>query len=100
VLVVDADGRPVSTCVRSVTKNPTRNARPFAAVENVVAHEDYRGQGYGRQVLEAALDRAGARDCEKVMLLTGTDREWKLAFYEECGFDREDKTGFVRYLSD
>jgi len=35
-----------------------------------------------------------------VILLTGTDREWKLAFYEECGFDREDKTGFVRYLSD
>jgi hypothetical protein len=35
-----------------------------------------------------------------VILLTRRDREWELAFHEECGFDREDKTGFVRYLSD
>lgn len=98
VLVLEHDDGLVATCVLSVTPNLTRNARPFAVVENVVTRGSYRGAGYGSQVLEAAVDRAADRDCYKVMLLTGTDADWKLEFYENCGFDRDDKTGFVRYL--
>lgn len=99
ILVVDHDGRLVATCVLSVTKNLTRNARPFAVLENVVTHEVYRGRGYGKRVVQAAIDRAAERGCYKVMLLSGAERDWKLEFYEECGFDRHDKTGFVRYLA-
>jgi len=98
VLVLEHDDHLVATCVLAVVPNLTRGARPFAVIENVVTHEDYRGQGFGKRVVRAALDRAEARDCYKVMLLAGTDREWKLDFYEDCGFDREDKTGFVKYL--
>lgn len=99
VVVVEHDDRLVSTCLLSITPNLTRNARPFAVVENVVTHEEYRGKGFGKRCLRAAVELAEDRGCYKVMLLTGTDREWKLEFYEDCGFDRADKTGFVRYLS-
>jgi len=100
VVVVEHDDRLVSSCVLSVTPNLTRNARPFAVIENVVTHEEFRGEGFGKLCVEAAVDRAEARDCYKVMLLTGTEAEWKLQFYESCGFDREAKTGFVRDLRD
>jgi len=32
------------------------------------------------------------------MLMTGTEQEWKLEFYEDCGFDRDRKTGFEMCL--
>ncbi|MFB6074855.1 MAG: GNAT family N-acetyltransferase [Haloarculaceae archaeon] len=98
VVVVEHGDRPVATCVLSVTPNLTRGARPWAVIENVVTHEAHRGEGFGSLCLEGAVEMARERDCYKVMLLTGTDREWKRRFYETCGFDREAKTGFVKDL--
>ncbi len=95
IVVVEHEGQLVATCLLSVTRNLTRGARPFALVENVVTHEDFRGEGFGSQCVEAAVDRARERDCYKVMLLTGSDRAWKHEFYESCGFDPEAKTGFT-----
>lgn len=94
VVVVDHDDRLVASCVLSITPNLTRGTRPFAVIENVVTHEEYRQNGFGRQCLDRAIELADQQDCYKVMLLTGTDREWKLQFYEDCGFDRDRKTGF------
>lgn len=98
IVVVEYDGRLVATCVLSVTRNLTRGARPFALVENVVAHEEYRGEGFGSRCVEAAVERARERGCYKVMLLTGSGEAWKHEFYESCGFDREAKTGFTMDL--
>ncbi|WP_225334810.1 GNAT family N-acetyltransferase [Halomicrobium urmianum] len=95
IVVVEEDGRLVASCVLSVTPNLTRRARPFALIENVVTREGYRGNGFGKQCVRAAVDMAEQRGCYKVMLLTGTEEEWKLSFYEDCGFDRAEKTGFV-----
>lgn len=100
VVVIEHDDRLVATCLLSITRNLTRGARPFAVIENVVTHEDYRGEGFGKRVIDAAVDLAGEWDCYKVMLLTGTNEEWKLQFYEDCGFDRAEKTGFVRTLEE
>lgn len=93
-LVVEHDGRLVATCLLSVTRNLTRGGRPFAVIENVVTREDERGRGFGSQCVERAIERADERGCYKVMLLTGTEQEWKRQFYEDCGFDRDAKTGF------
>jgi len=99
VVVVESEGRLVATCVLSVARNLTRGARPWAVIENVVTHEDCRGRGFGTRCVEHAVDLARERDCYKVMLSTGSDETWKHEFYEGCGFDAADKTGFVRYLS-
>jgi|AntRauTorcE11898_2_1112593.scaffolds.fasta_scaffold59162_1 GNAT superfamily N-acetyltransferase len=104
LVVIDAsgdgidEGELVASCVLSITPNLTRGGQPWAVIENVVTHENHRGQGYGSQVVEYATGIAEEADCYKVMLLTGTDEDWKLDFYEGCGFDRENKTGFVQYL--
>lgn len=74
--------------------NVTMGGRPYALLENVVTHEDHRNQGYGRAVLETAIEHAWTADAYKIMLLTGQKRGAR-GFYEAVGFSSEDKFAMV-----
>ena len=92
-LVAEVDGKLVSSCVLVVIKNLTRNASPYALIENVVTHPDYRNRGIGTRLLKRAQKTAKERGCYKVMLLTG--RTEAIPFYQKSGFDGGSKTGFI-----
>lgn len=92
-LVVEVEGKLVSSCVLVIIKNMTRGASPYALIENVVTHPDYRNRGYGTGLLKRALETAREKGCYKVMLLTG--RIDAIPFYEKAGFERGSKTGFI-----
>ena len=93
--VGDLDGKLVASCILAIVPNLTRGARPYGVIENVVTHADYRQQGIGTRLLQHALQTAWAKNCYKVMLLTGSKREETLRFYERAGFKRGIKTGFL-----
>jgi len=93
--VIDEDGKLVASCTISIIKNLTREGRPYGLIENVVTHKDYRKRGYGKEVLQKAIEVAKEKNCYKVMLLTGRKEESTLRFYEEAGFVRGKKTGFI-----
>ena len=97
-LVVEEDGMLVSTCALAIIKNLTRSARPYGLIENVVTHENYRNRGYGTAVLKKAVAIAAGHNCYKVMLMTGRKEENTLRFYEKAGFDRGEKTAFIKRL--
>lgn len=97
-IVVDKDNQLVSSCVLTVIKNLTRNARPYGLIENVVTHSDYRRQGIGKMVLAYALELAKQHNCYKVMLLTGSKKQETLNFYQSAGFTMGIKTGFIHSL--
>jgi len=92
VFVADLGGKVVSSCVLAIVPNLARGARPFAVVENVVTHPDYRKKGVGGTVLKTALGAAWDAGCYKVMLATGSKNESTLKFYEGVGFKRNTKT--------
>ncbi|MGE5454885.1 MAG: GNAT family N-acetyltransferase, partial [Methylocystaceae bacterium] len=94
-LVIEDNGRLVSSCSLAIIKNLTRSARPYGLIENVVTHPDYRKQGYGTTLLKQAIATAEDRNCYKVMLMTSRKDEATLSFYEQAGFNRGDKTGFI-----
>ena len=92
-MVAEVDGKIVSSCVMVVIKNLTRSASPYALIENVVTHPDYRNKGIGTRLLKRAQEIAKEKGCYKIMLLTG--RKNAISFYENTGFERESKTGFI-----
>ena len=71
---------------------------PF--IENVVTDEARRGQGFGKQVLQAAIEAAWEAGCYKVMLMTGSNEDSTHAFYARCGFSGDDKHAYVAWRPD
>ncbi|MBR4360360.1 MAG: GNAT family N-acetyltransferase [Clostridia bacterium] len=98
LIVCEEDGKIVSSCVCVVILNLTRNVRPYALIENVVTHPDYRKRGLASQCLRCATEIAKRNDCYKIMLLTGAKDESTLDFYRKAGFNNGDKTAFVQWI--
>jgi len=96
-LVADLHGMLAASCILAIIPNLTRGARPYGLIENVITHPDHRHQGVGTQLLQHALDIAWTHRCYKVMLLTGRKNEDVFRFYENAGFERGVKTGFIAY---
>lgn len=98
ILVNEVDGKIVASCVCVIIPNLTRNVRPYAFVENVVTHPDYRGRGCATACLNYAREIARKENCYKMMLLTGSKEEATLRFYKKAGYNSIDKTAFIQWL--
>lgn len=88
----------VSSCVVVIVPNLTHNQQPYALVENVITHKNYRNKGYATKILDFARGIAEAENCYKIMLLTGSKKESTLMFYERAGYNKNDKTAFIQWL--
>lgn len=95
VFVAPAGDELAATCTLITAPNLMRGGTPYAFVENVVTHTDYRRQGYGRAVIAAAIDAAWTLGSYQVMLLSGHQNTSAHAFYRSCGFTADHKAGFV-----
>ena len=98
IIVCEVDGKLVSSCVCVIIPNLTRNIRPYAFIENVVTHADYRGKGYATACLNHAKDLAIKANCYKIMLLTSSKTESTLNFYKRAGYNCTDKTAFIQWM--
>ncbi len=99
IIVKIVEDKIVSSCVCVVIPNLTRNGRPYALIENVVTHADYRGKGYATACLNYAKEIAQKENCYKIMLLTGSKEAKTLHFYQNAGYNSSDKTAFIQWLA-
>ena len=98
IVIKVVDNKIVSSCVCVIIPNLTRNVRPYAIIENVVTHKDYRGKGYASECLAYAKGIAKKGNCYKMMLLTGSKKESTMEFYKSAGYNCSDKTAFVQWI--
>ena len=95
----EVEGKLMASCVCVIIPNLTRGVRPYAFVENVVTHADYRKRGYATSCLDLAKQIARETNCYKMMLLTGFKEESTLNFYRNAGYNSSDKTAFIQWIS-
>lgn len=99
LIVNEVDGKIVSSCVCMIIPNLTRNIRPYAFLENVVTHADFRRRGLASECLKYARQIAERCNCYKMMLLTGSSEKEVLDFYKKAGYNNTDKTAFIQWLN-
>ena len=98
IIVAEENGVLVSSCVCVIIPNLTRGQRPYAFIENVITDKNYRKKGYATACLNFAREIALRENCYKMMLLTGSKERSTLEFYEQAGYNRNDKTAFIQWL--
>ncbi len=98
LLVAEEDGKVVSSVQMAIIEGLTHNVRPFAVIENVVTHADYRNRGFASALLEKASEIARERRCYKVFLETGSNKESTLNFYRNNGFAIDEKHSCLKRL--
>ena len=92
------DNSIMASCVLIIVPNLTHRQRPYALIENVITHEKFRKRGYATQILNYARQIAVTENCYKIMLLTGSKKDPTLNFYQQAGYNANDKTAFIQWL--
>jgi GNAT superfamily N-acetyltransferase len=95
LVVADCEGTVGATCMLAIIPNLASGGRPIGVIEHVITGVAFRRRGLGRAALEFAVQRAWARGCCKVMLLSGAQRPEAHALYRSVGFNGEIERGFV-----
>ena len=98
ILLLKKDGEIAASVTVIVVKNLTRNARPYAIIENVITAAAHRRHGYAARLMAEAVRIAQAANCYKISLTTGNKDAGTFRLYEGCGFNKADKTAFIRWL--
>jgi len=98
LFVLEADNQVVASVQMAIIESLTHNVRPFAIIENVVTHADYRNRGYASALLAKATEIAQEKGCYKMSLETGSNRESTLNFYRKNGFEIDKKHSCLKRL--
>lgn len=98
IIVAEESGMLISSCVCVIIPNLTHGQRPYALIENVITDKNFRKKGYATACLNFAKEIAQRENCYKMMLLTGSKSKDTLDFYEQAGYNKKDKTAFIRWL--
>lgn len=98
LLVLEEEGKVVSSVQMAIIDNLTHNIRPFAVIENVVTHFEYRNKGYASALLDKATEIAQKNNCYKLFLETGSNKESTLNFYKKNGFAIDEKHSCLKRI--
>ncbi|MEG0979152.1 MAG: GNAT family N-acetyltransferase [Oscillospiraceae bacterium] len=99
-LVARDKKRVVASLSLFINQSLVRNQRPFALVEYVVTHPEYRGKGIAGKLLEIAQQKSQEQNCYKIMLITGQSSEKVHRLYQNSGYKSQGKTAYVKELEE
>lgn len=96
--VTELDGRLAAACILTITPSFIRGGSGYGVIEHVVTHPDFRRRGLAKALMEFVLDHAWDNGCTEVMLLSGRDLAPAHGMYEGLGFDKHQRTGFIKFM--
>jgi len=93
------EGAVIGAFALLIMDNMGHMGKPSAVLEDVVVGREWRGRGFGRQMVAYAMARSREKDCYKISLSSNKDRGDAHRFYENLGFKRHGYS-FALYLED
>lgn len=93
-------GNQVAGMVSLLYLPSTAMGGKVAMLEDMIIAREYRHQGYGRQLLAAAVDFARQQGCLRVTLLTDNDNRQAQQFYRQQGFELSAMVPMRKVLED
>lgn len=70
-----------------IMDNLGHKGAPSGVVEDVIVHQDWRGRGIGRTMMEEAMSLCASKGCYKLALTSNKLRHNAHVFYKVLGFD-------------
>jgi ribosomal protein S18 acetylase RimI-like enzyme len=99
LLAFDDDGGPVGVCQLRYRLSVWTGAED-CWLEDLFTTQAARGEGHGRDLVEAALESARERGCRRIELDVNEQNTGAMRFYESLGFSSEPKPpGRTLFLS-
>lgn len=98
IIVAEEDKKIVSTCMVVIIQNLSFEHRPYAIIDNIVTHSEYRAQGLATACLQEAKSIAEKAGCFKITLSTSSRLPSTHRFYEKLGYNKEGLTAFSQWL--
>lgn len=86
LVVAEADNRIVAALQITFTPSISFQGGKRATVESVRVDAQFRGRGFGKQLMQWAIERAKAENCFVLQLTTNSERKDARRFYENLGF--------------
>ena len=89
ILVAVVDGQPiglVEVYIRDDAANPHRVSKRHGYLQSLIVKEEYRAQGIGTRLVEAAQRWAKEKGAIEMRLETWEFEEGPLRFYEKSGY--------------
>ena len=86
IIVKEVNGKIVSSCVCVIIPNLTRNVRPYAFIENVVTHSDFRGKGYATLLIKNVQKYLSHNKHRIIYSHISKHNGPSLAVHNKCGF--------------
>ncbi len=87
LLCLEADGQIVGFCAYAIVNNLWQEGQ-IAYIYAMVVDEQFRGKGFGTQLINEAIAQAKRQGLKRVELDSGFPREKAHAFYERLGFEK------------
>lgn len=98
LFVLRVDGEVAGMATALITVSTAEGGRVLL-LEDVIVHNEHRGRGLGRALVEHVLAWAKSEGLVRVTLLADGDNTAALDFYHKLGFEHSHMTVLRKYLS-
>lgn len=96
LIVCDDEGEVIATALVALCNDVMFTKQPFAIIENVIVSKHCQREGVGKSLMDHIEAFCLAKDCSKIMLLSGSDNRNAHDFYTAMGYDPDEKLGFIK----
>jgi GNAT superfamily N-acetyltransferase len=82
-------GKNIAGCINFSTRRTVMHPAPSALIDELIVAESHRGTGIGKQLIQAAVDKARILGCCEIEVSTEKSNTKARRFYKTCGFEED-----------